>query len=190
MNFLAQGEKIYNQFRISRKYPPVLKFFMVGILLLVVSAVLFFDMIELLGNIPFFPENEFLAFITIFPGIFLIIIGEIRIRKLGTYYLTDYRIVSTKGLFGTKMDSLSYSMIVNVRISQSFIERVFGLGDLEISTARGAQEIYMRGIPNPKKVENVIYRCIEGRTRTRKPEQYQPRSQRSYKTSQYRKYKR
>ena len=188
MKFLAKGEKTYLSFRTSRKYPPLLKFFLAGIVFFAISAVFFFNILEFLKNIPLLPNNEFLAFLAVFPGIFLIIIGEMRRRKIGTYYITNFRIVVTRGVVGTKMESLSYSMIVNVKISQSFSEKIFGLGNLEISTARGTQELNMIGIPNPRKVENLIYRFLESHTGgeyQRRPEQPAQQPRRAYRPSRY-----
>jgi hypothetical protein len=190
MNFLAEGEKIYASFGTSRKYPTVLKFFLEGIFFFIISAVLFLNVFDILSIIPEFPGSQFLPYLPLLPGIFLILIGESRRKKMGNYYVTNYRIVLMKGFFGTKMESLSYSMIVNVKISQSFKEKLFGLGDLDISTARGTQEMYMTGIPNPKKIENIIYRMLESHSGAeRAPQrQYQrkPQYRPQYRKPQYR----
>jgi uncharacterized membrane protein YdbT with pleckstrin-like domain len=160
MNFLTQGERLYKKFRTSRKYPPVLKFFLLGILSILISGLFFLKIIDsfIALDIPF-KEFLFVPFVGI--GFVLILIGEANRKRVGTYYITNYRIVVDRGLIGTKMDSISYTMIVNVKISQTFFEKLFGLGDLEISTARGNQEIYMAGISNPKEIENIIYNSLE-----------------------------
>ncbi len=190
MNFLAEGEKIYTSFGTSRKYPAVLKFFLGGFLFFAVSAVLFFNVFDILSIIPGLPGSQFIAYIAFFPGVFLCLIGETRRKRIGKYYVTNYRVVLMRGFLATKMESLSYSMIVNVKISQSFIEKLCGLGDLEISTARGTQEMYMTGISNPKKVENFIYRMLESHTGAerapQKPQYKRPQQRQQYRRPQYR----
>ena len=186
MRFLTEGEKIYARFRTSRKYPPVFRFFLVGFLLLVLAAFFLFNIIDLFITLPEIPRKDFLFIPFLGIGILSIFIGEIKRKKVVTYYITNYRIVVDKGVLGTEMESVSYSMIVNIKIIQSFMEKLFGLGNLEISTARGAQEVDMKGVPKPKKVENIIYRMLEGHTGAERAPQKQQYQKPQYKKPQYR----
>jgi putative membrane protein len=54
-----------------------------------------------------------------------------------------------KGLFNKKVMFIPYARITNLRVNRGIMERIFGLGSLEIDTAgTGIVEVYMGGIPS------------------------------------------
>jgi uncharacterized membrane protein YdbT with pleckstrin-like domain len=147
------------RFGTSRLYAPYLKLYLIGGLLLLISALFFF-------NVLFPPaEDAFitnaLALLSVLSGVAFVVDAEIRLERSGTYYITNFRVIAKEGILGTKIDSVSYSMIVNVKMTQTFKERIFGLGNVEILTARGRQEIDMLGVKRPKMVENAVYNFLE-----------------------------
>ncbi len=187
MDFLSPGEKIYLKFRASRRFPYILKYFVAAILMFLLTGLFFMDAFGFLSTQGIY-KAVFTA-LAFFSGVSFFVTGELKREKMGTYYITNYRVVMTKGILGTKMDAVSYGMIVNVKLSQSFAEKIFGLGNIEISTARGHKEILMIAIPNPRKVEQYIYQFLEGtgpdqslrqtvKQRARRPQPGQRRQQR------------
>ena len=70
------------------------------------------------------------------------------------YYMTQYRIVEVLGILRKKKHALQMPQIESIKIHQSFFERLFNVGDIEIKTAREVLVLYKVG--NPRKVESLI----------------------------------
>ena len=160
MEFLNRGEKIYLKFRTSRLYPNLLKFFLSGLCMLLLTFIILISGFSEVGIL----TKQDISLTTLALGIALLAVCEIKRAKMGTYYITNYRIVISKGIVSSKMDSISYALMANVKSSQSMIERVFRLGNLEIATITGQQTV-IDGIKQPKRVENFLYEMLESNGR-------------------------
>lgn len=165
MKFLARGEKVYAKFRASRRYPHVFKYFFLAVIFLLLSVIFLFDLLGFLSYTPGIPIRETFTALAFLSGIVFLITGELIRERIGTYYITNVRVIVAHGILATKTDSVSHDMIVNIKISQSLSEKVVGLGTVEVMTARGQHTITMIGVANPKKIENLIYKCMEARDR-------------------------
>ena len=176
MSFLSPGERIYMSFTTSRKYPKALKYYLSGLILLVIAVNVILSIVPLPSEIIGIQIGTPITSLLVVCGLMFLLMGELRRRRFGTFHITNYRIVFTRGFLGTNMDSVSYSMIVNVKVTQNFIEQILGVGNLDISTAKGNREIDMTGIANPSKIENMIYNFMGGRTGPAQ-RQVQPRAQ-------------
>ncbi|MBI4896724.1 MAG: PH domain-containing protein [Candidatus Aenigmarchaeota archaeon] len=165
MSFLSPGEKVYLAFGSSRLSSPLLRYFFPGLLIFVLEFVFFFNIAE----IPFKPGigvsiQQSLTYVFLLIGLFLIVLGEIQRRMLGSYTITNYRVLVKRGILANRLDSLAYSMIVNVRTTKHFWGRFFNIGTIEITTARAQKEINLVGVRNPDRIESMIYSMLERHT--------------------------
>jgi len=151
MKFLIEGERLIKRFSQSRMVQYKLYF----------GAVIFF-LIPVFYNyynvkLPI-PD----LYVMIAPaaiGIILILMAELKTR-LGNYYITNYRIVSVKGALKKTIDSCTYDKIVNVKVVQTFVQRIFGMGTIDITTYQRT-EILLSSISNPSEIERLIYSAME-----------------------------
>lgn len=100
-----------------------------------------------------------LCIITLLPfllGILIIIWKELE-RRSTTYTITDKRVIKEVGILGKSTSSTIYQKITDVSSSQSFIQRMLGIGTVYINTAGGeGPEIIMRGIGDMPGVKKTI----------------------------------
>jgi uncharacterized membrane protein YdbT with pleckstrin-like domain len=106
----------------------------------------------------------------IFPGVLLLVVpaflGMLAIayaeleRRAVTYTITDRRIVKESGIFGKHTASTIYARVTDVNSSQSFMQRMLGIGNLYINTAGSpGPEIVLRGIGGMGAVKADIERA-------------------------------
>ena len=89
-------------------------------------------------------------------GLFILLVTIIVI-KCTSYELTTRRIIVRKRLISKHQDEIWIKDMRAVNLQQSFGQRIFGIGDIEIGTAASAgTEIRMAGIANPSKVVQEI----------------------------------
>ena len=103
--------------------------------------------------------------------VFLVPVG-IGVVALGIWWLstkaarltiTDKRTIVTRGLLSKHTNEVLHRDIRNIRVSQSFLQRVFGAGKIEISSSgQGDIEIQFAGVSDPEAVKALIdkYRGI------------------------------
>ena len=80
------------------------------------------------------------------------------LRTLGTTLtVTNKRSVFRKGLLSKRTTEVRHQDVRNIQITQSFFQRIFGVGTIGISSAGQAGiEIEAHGMPNPEKVKQII----------------------------------
>ena len=87
-------------------------------------------------------------------GIILYVILKI---KSTTYTITSEKVVAEHGLLAKRKTSVFLSDIRNVEVSQSFSQRIFNLGTVNVSTAgNSGYEIVMPGISAPDEVVQML----------------------------------
>ena len=91
-------------------------------------------------------------------GLGLIILLIWWFKVLGTtLIITNRRTILQKGIFSRQTNELFHSDIRNIKVWQSFQDRIFDVGRIGISSAGQAGiEIDVSGIPNPYKVRDLI----------------------------------
>lgn len=102
------------------------------------------------------------SYVTIVPialAILLVILTEVSVRRSSSY-ITNYRVMTSKGIFKKTYESCTYDKIANLRVIQSFPQRILRIGSIDISTVQKS-EIMLSSIPNPSKVERAIYNIME-----------------------------
>ena len=81
-----------------------------------------------------------------------------RFSIIGSYLqITTKRTVEHVGIFSKRTTEVLHRDIRNFRTSQSFWQRVFGVGTVEIDSAADANtEIVMENVPNPRRIHQMI----------------------------------
>ena len=73
--------------------------------------------------------------------------------KLSVY---DNEILFEKGLLSKERSEVNISSIRSIKVKQSFFNRIFGVGTIEIYTAGDSPEFIASGLPDPNKVRELI----------------------------------
>ena len=77
-------------------------------------------------------------------------------NKRSKLVITKTEILYEKGLLSKERSELNIHSVRTIKIKQSFFNRVFGVGALEIYTAGDAPEIVATGMPDPNKIREII----------------------------------
>lgn len=106
------------------------------------------------------PLGFILTLILCLVGVGLIILLVWWLKSKATVLtVTDERTILRRGLLSKSLNEVWHRDVRNVRLSQSFWQRIFGTGTLEISSAGQADvEIRVAGIPDPDEVKEIIDR--------------------------------
>ncbi len=71
--------------------------------------------------------------------------------------ITNRRTTLTRGLLDKQTSEVRHVDVRNVRVNQSFVQRMFRVGTLEISSAgQGDVEIGIKGVPDPQAIATLI----------------------------------
>jgi uncharacterized membrane protein YdbT with pleckstrin-like domain len=75
------------------------------------------------------------------------------------YRVSDQRITVSTGIFSKKTYEIDINDIRSINVSQTFMQRVLNIGDLEFTTAAGPlKEAVMISIKEPEKLKEAIRR--------------------------------
>ncbi|HCH34911.1 MAG: hypothetical protein UY35_C0002G0021 [Candidatus Saccharibacteria bacterium GW2011_GWC2_48_9] len=85
-------------------------------------------------------------------------IQRYRKRKI---IMHDKALTYTQGTFTVQSTDLPYRNIQSVRLSQGTFGRIFGYGDIVITTANTADNIIFKDISSPQKIRTVIQERIQ-----------------------------
>jgi uncharacterized membrane protein YdbT with pleckstrin-like domain len=95
-----------------------------------------------------------------------LVLGYWWLRGKGTRLtLTDSRITLKRGILARNITEVYHSDVRNVQLNQTFLQRVFDVGSVGISSAgQAGMEIYVEGVPDPDGVKSIIdqYRTTDG----------------------------
>jgi uncharacterized membrane protein YdbT with pleckstrin-like domain len=81
----------------------------------------------------FYPVAIFGLILVIVPLIGML--GDIMVWRNKAYIVTTHRVIQTSGVFSKNVVDSSLEKVNDVKLSQSFLGRMFGYGDIEILTA-------------------------------------------------------
>ena len=74
-----------------------------------------------------------------------------------TLMISDRKTTLRHGILSKSLNEVRHKDVRNVQVYQSFLQRIFGVGKLSISSAgQGGVEIEVAGIRNPVKVKSMI----------------------------------
>jgi uncharacterized membrane protein YdbT with pleckstrin-like domain len=139
-----------------------LKWYIIAILMLVIGALVFLDVLNtkmLTDEYRFFSLIAFIA-----AGICLIAIAEI-MRIDDDYAITSERIVERKGLIEINQGSVYWEKLSNFSFKQSLFDRIFGIGTIELWSIGGEDkpQIIIKRASNFKKLVSVLNKLVQKR---------------------------
>jgi uncharacterized membrane protein YdbT with pleckstrin-like domain len=98
----------------------------------------------------------FLLLIPVVVGLIWLLVWWIKTRKT-TLIVTSKRTTLVMGILSKKTDELRHNDVRSISVTQGFLQRVFGVGSIEISSAaRSDAEIIANDIHNPQHVADLI----------------------------------
>ena len=96
-----------------------------------------FLIVVIIGGIfvayPFYPVAIYGLILVLVPVIG--IMNDILVWRNKAYFVTSHRVIQTSGVFSKDVVDSSLEKVNDVKLSQSFLGRMFGFGDIEILTA-------------------------------------------------------
>lgn len=130
----------------------ILYYFLGFVLLAAGGYVMLFMPMEL-GILYAFVPIQYVSGTLAFLGIVIALYAEAK-RRSAYYYITQYRIVESWGLVRKSEHAIQLEQVESVRIRQGFLERILGIGDVEVKTGRDALTLHKVG--NPGRAESLI----------------------------------
>ncbi len=112
---------------------------------------------ELIDSLPRHETHQYIAFS--FWILAAIICAYIYIARIsyGRYSVTSSRVIERHGVISNESNEVRIQDIRGINLRQSFVERLLGIGSLEISSAATEkQEVTFNNIRNPAKVKEII----------------------------------
>jgi uncharacterized membrane protein YdbT with pleckstrin-like domain len=70
--------------------------------------------------------------------------------------VSDTELIFEQGLLSKAKVELSLSNIRTVKLNQSFGQRIFGTGDIEVFTSGDAPEVMVAGMPRPHELKGLL----------------------------------
>lgn len=89
-------------------------------------------------------------------GLLTIALGEIA-RRAETFYILESGVSREYKLLATSRDFTEYGNIQNIKVRQSFLENMLGIGNIHMDTSGGDKaEINFNHVANPYELEHII----------------------------------
>ena len=89
-------------------------------------------------------------------GFLAIILGEV-VRRAETFYILESGVAREYKLLSTSREFCEYEKIQDIKVNQSFLDNIFGIGNLHLNTAGSDKtEVNFCGIKNPYEIEKII----------------------------------
>lgn len=89
-------------------------------------------------------------------GFVIYVVEWLRVRAT-RLIITTRRTTLKKGILEKATNEVLHSDIRNVRVTQGFVDRLFGVGTIELSSAGQSDvEIAVKGIPDPQQIADLI----------------------------------
>ncbi len=121
----------------------------------------------LLASIFLINKNDFLNVIIISMSLILLIIAEI-LTRANDLIIDDNNVTSQIGIFSRKRVVIHYSNISDVTINQSFIKRIFGIGEIHINTSGSEhKEILVKSYRSINLIHDMVVKRINAHKKKR-----------------------
>jgi putative membrane protein len=120
---------------------------------------------------PGIPQSAYWSLLLPAALLFFTAVRHVR-RRLAKLTITGDKLRFESGLFSKSTRSVELVKVQDVRVDQSFWQRIFGVGDLSLETAGGSSRIEMDQIDRPQEAADHILelartqRGVEGRPGT------------------------
>ena len=93
-------------------------------------------------------------------GILILLYWYIKTR-MTSLTVSEHDITYEQGILSKDRTSVSLSHVRAVRVTQGFVNRIFGVGTIEISTAGDEPEFTVRDLPDPHVIREAINKAQE-----------------------------
>ena len=108
----------------------------------------------------FFYQNQYIIISSIALILILLLILEIIVRS-NDLIIGEHEILNDIGILSKKKIAIHYGNITDLRVNQSFIQMIFGFGDLHINTSGTTKvEIIVHGFSNVNEIHELISKRI------------------------------
>jgi uncharacterized membrane protein YdbT with pleckstrin-like domain len=88
-------------------------------------------------------------------GLLILLTWHLR-NKASKLTVNDNEILFEKGLLSKERSEVNLASVRTTKVKQSFFNRIFGVGSIEIFTAGDSPEIVAIGMPDPNKIRELI----------------------------------
>ena len=88
-------------------------------------------------------------------GLLILVVWYLQ-NKASKLSISESEILYEKGLLSKERSEININSVRTTKVSQSFFQRMFGVGSIEIYTAGDTPEIMASGLPNPNKIREII----------------------------------
>ena len=103
-----------------------------------------------------FRAHPFLFILLLISVVGLLAIGVWWLRAKGERLaLSDREVLMERGLLAKQRTEIALSSIRSVRITQTFGQRIFDVGNVELFSAGDMAEIAIKSMPRPGRIRNI-----------------------------------
>ena len=88
-------------------------------------------------------------------GLLLLLVWYLRVKST-RLIVTSGNVTLERGLLSKERSEVSLESIRTVKVKQSFFNRIFGVGAIELYTAGDTPEITVKGMPDPNKIREIV----------------------------------
>ncbi|MBW9257336.1 MAG: PH domain-containing protein [Candidatus Thiodiazotropha sp. (ex. Lucinisca nassula)] len=88
-------------------------------------------------------------------GLVILLVWHLQ-NKASKLTINDSEILYEKGLLSKERSEVNISSVRTTKVKQSFFDRIFGVGTIEIYTAGDSPEIVAKGLPDPNRISEII----------------------------------
>lgn len=159
---LEEGETLAETVHPSRLNRAYLFWYVLGAVLALLDGILFY-----LASAGVLPALAWWVYLLVFlAALFLAGTGELR-RSFVMYHFTDRKVVKETGILNKSLDTVHYGRVTETVLEETFLQRVFSIGDLYINTAgTDTTEVILTGLKHPERYKVEIGDRAMGNTGT------------------------
>ncbi len=86
-----------------------------------------------------------------------LVIWWLRFSVAQSLWISNKRVVERRGLLSRSINEVLHDHVRNIQVKQTFIQRLFGIGSVGISSAgQDGIEIFMKNLPDPDDIKRTI----------------------------------
>lgn len=96
------------------------------------------------------------SFLLIILAVVVFLLIEV-VRMATSYFLLEVGILREYNLFSTNRKFAEYDKIQNLEVTQTFLQKILGIGDVKFDTpGSDMYEIHFDNINNPRQIERIV----------------------------------
>lgn len=88
-------------------------------------------------------------------GLIIFLIWHLQ-NKASKLVITENEVLFEKGLLSKTRAEVNISSVRTIKVNQTFLNRIFGTGTIELYTAGDNPEIVANGMPDPDRIRDLI----------------------------------